>query len=485
MRQFQARDVPYEVFTAFSGSNQSVYMDILLQMEEMEKSSFDRSVDLAELRESASAILQDEGDRAGRAFSAHLYKLQGYRLVRRQNIYDDQEGGYVEKVFLTGTGRKLLDFASELTRSDLDETKDYNIQNALVNMRFLKPGADTKDMNLYDCLQSAYRALETLSAHLNSFAGEFSEFIERSTKNMDSAKKANKWLHTMYVSPFVQEYYAMNEESLGYSAKMNEMARIAEKTAENADMMECLTGEYKKKQAGFSTEFGEVRTDVQIRAEILFKLRRIINIAGREYHDHAHAIGTLVMQVIRRTFFLLSSYGTMNETATLSVRLLQMIRMCEETGGDVPDILSLYDMRCADTDSLKAPPTMSKHETPEISDGFVPIGAQKPPVLMKDEAREKMRNMSESTGSFAIRDLPCGNDDEYGMILNILYVAMADDWKKWRIEGFRGIFAPVLKKNGYTLPDLILHRKEGEVCREITGKEAGLSGRTTRSFSAP
>ena len=471
MHDIHPQDLLFSITSAFSGDNKVPYLKIMFLIDEMVGEAYQEAVSYEHFIEQACIReLFGAGTDRDRVISG-IRRLTSAKLVKRQALYSQEAREWEESVLLTGYGKKFLSFVTELSRPDLDESRDYKITNARRNIRDLL-SMEEIEYDRSDLLKDAYASLSELIYHLSSFNAEFMDFVSKENRSrVRNAREAGEWIDSIMSSKFMIEFYTISDDSLGYISQIGEIAVNIEKI-KNSPVLTGLIIRDRKKKARELMDKQDVKdiSDSEIEAQVMTQIRRISSMAGTEYREYISRILKTVNTVIKRTYLMFSAFGTNVGGDNILSRMMQLIRYVEKTGDEMPleDIINLYRLRYYTESSLSKPAKRSeeKGEYPDPVYLFdSQIGTSVPIRTRKMESKEYMEEVMAGSERIRLDSLPCGNDEEFCRLIRLVYIASENEneGKAYGTEYIPGE-GRSCRKGGYTIPNIYIvrYRKKGE-----------------------
>lgn len=475
MYDIHPQDVSFVIFAAFSGPNRAGYMKMMMLLEEMTEDGYQEAVSYDRFTEEvvAGEFLGEDTD-AEKAASG-IRKLVSAKLIRKHAVYNEEIKGWEESILLTGYGKKFLGFVRDISRLDLDDTKDYKITNARRNIRDLLR-TDEIEYDRSDLLKDAYASLSELIYHLSGFSAEFMDFVAKESRNhIRNAREAGAWIESIMGSKFMIEFYTISDDSLGYISQIGEISVNVEKIRQSDVLTGLIVRDRKKKARELlaKQDISDIN-DREIEAQVSAQLRRISSIAGIEYREYISRILKTVNTVIKRTYLMFSAFGTDIGGDNILSRTMQLIRYVDKTGDESPleDIINLYRLRYYTEESLSRPVrrTEERTEYPDPIYLFDTTIDQSAPIRTRRmESKEQIERVMEGAERIRLDSLPCGNSDEFCMLIRLVYIASSHEsrTKKYGTEYIKGEPA-TCRKGPYTIPNIYIVR-----CRQEGGKKVG------------
>ena len=450
--------LPYDLFTLFSRDNRTVHVRTLLMIDRL-CSNVRGSV--------ATDVLTDEirrqaifPDKDGKEISKELYKLKQYRLLRRFNTYNEQESMWQESIRLTSTGYKLTTFIKSLLCDDIEETKEFHIQDALINIRLIEQ--HNTDVHLYDALTSAYNSVTMLITHLAEYSSDFDDYIAEHAGSIDSAKEARQWIDRMMGSNYIKEYFALTSDILGCTARMNQIALMVGRIMESDEICGAIVESQYEKQTVISGSAGGPPARSVIMEDVMQRLRRLHEMAEYEYAEYMSDIRSMVTKVIERTYFVVNSFGADVGGSSLAAKLMTLIRYCEEKEIPIPEqIVGLYqDSYISDGSLMKKP---MKREPVHFDPPEYLSAEQEVHDLTyrKEQARRYGSEHIPKGSSVWLDNLPCETEEDFYQIFRLTYYAgLEQEDNDFRIMEEKEDKTETTEKNGFVLPKLKIERSE-------------------------
>ena len=413
-------DIPFDVFSLFSRGNQSVHAGVLLLTAGLCANDIEGAVQYDVLVDEIKKAGYTEGRGDGTVLNpenTELNILKGCRLLRRQSRYDQAERRWVDYVYMTGRGQKVADFLVSISQTDIQQTKEANIQGSLLSMREAASDSPSAGIILYDALKAAHEGILDLVTHLSSFSGSFRDFIEENTAKIETAAQAREWISTMFHSRLLTEYFTIVDTAYVYSAKLGEIRGLAEKLQERHDLTErIIDREYeRRKDVAEKTHVEPVREEIE--RDVITRIRRLKEMTDFEYHNYMSVIQVLVDEVIQRVYFVMASFGLENDNSSVIDILVKLVRYASVTGNGIPPSISnLYGQRTVDGGSLRRYPSRNSQDEQlpvEEPDTDVFSEADSVYATRKENTLEMARALirpGEKTGTDAF---PCRNMEEY------------------------------------------------------------------------
>ena len=414
--QIKTTDIPFEVFTLFSRTEQKTHAHALLTVASMAADDLEGAVSYDSLAE-AMHDSAGEGDEDHSFASREIGTLKKYQLIRRQSRYDQTEKAWVDYVYLTGRGRKVADFLVSISQMDIQETKEANIQSALFSMRAAASDETSGDVLLYDALKAAHEGIADLVNHLGAYSGTFRDFIEANTKKIENARQAKEWIDTMFRSNLLSEYFTIVETTYSYSAKLGEIRMLAQRLQHD----EKLTGRIVEQEFKRRKEIAE-KTNTKadkgaLERDVSLRVRRLYEMTDYEYHRYIGSIQEMVTEIIQRTYFVLTSFGAGNDNNSIVMKLLKLVRYAQMSGAEIPlSISNLYEQGMIDPESLRSRPSRNAREDiapVEVAD--VNCFDERDDSLLdrRQEAIEMARGLIHDGDGVSTEVFPCSDIDDY------------------------------------------------------------------------
>ena len=441
--QISTNDIPFEVFTLFSRSEQKTHASALLLIAAMAEEDLEGAVQKDVLLDAFARDIvwngtdektddEDEygegnGDEAVPPASREFNTLKRYNMVRIQTRYDQNERRFTDYVMLTGRGRKTVDFLVSVSQMDITETKEANIQSALFSMRAASANKAARDVLLYDALKAAHEGIADLIRHLASFSANFNDFIDANTRKIESAKQAREWIVTMFSSNFINEYFTIVETTFSYSAKLGEIRQIALKLQRNSKLTDRIISQEFERRIEIARKTNVEADRKSLVADVKFRIRRLYEMTDYEYHGYISNIQEHVTSIIKRTYYLLAAYGAGNDNNSIIMKLLKLVRYADCMCEDIPlSISNLYEYSAIDPESLRNRP--AKNAATDIAPIEEPLlnSFSDEPVIKrnrKEEALAMARALIPEGGFAATDDLPCSNIGDYMNIFVLTGIA--------------------------------------------------------------
>lgn len=452
-------DIPFEIFALFSRERQSVHAGVLLLTASLCSEDVEGAVScdlLADVIRTKGLIPDKEkASQPQSPENQELAILKNYRLLRRQSRYNEQERRWEDYFYLTGLGRKVADFLVYVSQTDIQQTKEANIQSALLSMREAGNSSPSKDILLYDALKAAHEGIADLITHLSTFSGTFRDFIEKNTKRIENAEQAKQWIDTMFRSNLLMEYFTIVDTAYVYASKLGEIRTIAEKLQENS----LLTGriidqEYKRRQE-IEKRTPQIKASYEeIKKDVYNRIRRLKEMTDYEYHGYMEQIQKLVNQVIERTYFVFTSFGAGDDSGTVVHVLTKLIRYATIENVPVPlSVSNIFEQWAIDGGSFcKCPePDNGNGEAPlEIPDTNIITDDDGTSLSWKEDALEMAKRIVPPGGTVCAEDFPCVDMDDY---LMMFYLSGYADHENNPASEFE--FTPdssVFRKGDFILP---------------------------------
>lgn len=434
--QISTNDIPFEVFTLFSRSEQKTHASALLLIAAMAEEDLEGAVQkdvlldafakdiawsgMGEGADADNEYGEGESSEALPPASREFNTLKRYDMLRIQTRYDQNERRFIDYVTLTGRGRKTVDFLVTISQLDIAETKEANIQSALFSMRATAANKAGRDVLLYDALKAAHEGIADLIRHLSSFSANFSDFIDANTRKIESAKQARAWIVTMFNSNFINEYFTIVETTYSYSAKLGEIRQIALKLQKSRKLTDRIVSQEFERRREIAGKTNVEADRESLEADVMFRIRRLYEMTDYEYHAYISSIQDHVTSIIKRTYYLLAAYGAGNDNNSIIMKLLKLVRYADRRYEDIPlSISNLYTYSAMDPESLRSRPV--KNAATDIAPVEEPLlnSFSDEPVIKrnrKEEALAMARALIPEGGSATTDELPCGNIDDYANI---------------------------------------------------------------------
>ena len=414
-------DIPFEVFSLFSRGNQSVHAGTLLLIASLTDKDLEGAIrydDLVDSLKNSGLVQSLEPEEKGvKPEVAELSLLKKYQLIRRQSRYDQSEMRWVDYVYMTGRGRKVADFLVSISQTDIQQTKEANIQSSLLSMRAVYNDDPINDIILYDALKAAHEGILDLITHMSSFSESFRDFITANTQSVENAMQAKEWISTMLHSNLLTEYFTIDEAAYSYSAKLAEIKTIALKLKEEPERIEAIVDQEYKRRVKVSQN---TKADVfkeEIEEDVMMRINRLYEMTDYEYHNYLRVISELVSEIIQRTYFILTSFGAGNDNSSIIMKLARLVRYCTITGNPVPlSISNFYDHAAVDPDSLRAC-RVKAEEGGESFEDLPDIGVfeeqERTFRTRKQEAIDMAKELIHHGETVNITQLPCSTLDDF------------------------------------------------------------------------
>lgn len=467
--RIQSQDVPFFMFSVFTGENKIEYLNLMLLIDEMTEDGVQEAIAYDYFAEEAikKDVLGPEADEV--RVNMHVRKLANAKLVRRQIVYNDEKKEWEDSVLLSGYGRKFIAFLKELSRSDLDEAKDYQITNVRRIMRDLASRRALPE-NRADLLMAAFTNMRELIYHLSGFNAEFADYVTRKNKNqIKNAQEASQWINEIMGSKYIVEFYTICDDSLGYVSQISEIAINAAKIMKSSELTGLIIQDRKKKAQELRDkknidDIGENEIEKQVRAQI----RRIHSIAETEYSVYIKRIIRTVNSIIKRTFLMYSAFGAEIGGDNILSRMMKLIRYVEKTGDEqvLENLMNLYNVRVFTEESFVRP-LKKAEEAKEYPDPVylfdTKIKKAGRIVTRGMKTKEYIRTAMKDVDRIRLDSLPCGNDEEFCRLIRIVYIASDHEnhYKEYATEYISG--EPLTSQKGiYTIPNIYILKLKKE-----------------------
>lgn len=428
------RDIPFDVFSLFSRGNQAVHAAILLLAAGLCKEDVEGAVRYDVLTDAIrrDGILEgkDESSDAASSESQEINLLKNYRLLRRQSRYDESEKKWIDYVYMTGRGQKVTDFLVSISQSDIRQTKEANIQSALLSMREAGSDLPSKDIILYDALKAAHEGIADLITHLSTYSGTFRDYIEENTCSFETAAQAREWIDRMFRSNLIMEYFTIVDTAYEYSAKLSEIRTIAEKLQERDDLAGQIIDDEYRRRTEIAKKTPQIKASREdIRKDVYTRIKRLREMTDFEYHSYIAQIQKLVDSVIERTYFVLASFGAGNSSGTIVDMLTKLIRYSGTCNKEIPrSISNLYSQKLADGNSFCRAPMQDANKeaaSVEIPDADIfDEDTENEHISRKEDAFNMARRIVLPGRAVRAEEFPCEDIEDY--LLMFILAGSAD-----------------------------------------------------------
>lgn len=414
----RTQDIPFDIFTLFSRGNQSVHARALLTTAAM----CAEDIEGAAPYDAVAAVLggfadqEDEDASADLPEAQELGVLKKYGLIRRQGRYSQADRKWTDYVYMTGRGQKVADFLVSISQMDIQQTKEANIQGALLSMREAASDSPSEGILLYDALKAAHEGILDLITHLSTYSASFRDFIEANTKKIENTAQAKEWMDSMFHSNFLTEYFVITETAYLYSAKLAEIRQLAQKIKDNENTATRIVDQEYIRRKGIAKKTNILPDMAEIRRDVMARAERLEEMAGYEYHGYMDAIMLLVNDVIQRVYFVMISFGAGDDTNTVIDVIIQLLKYCEETGEEIPaGIINIYEHLAVDGESLCPPRSKNGEEdAPAAEEPDLEVFDTDTGITSRKQAALGMaRGIIPPGGKAKAEDFPCDNLEQF------------------------------------------------------------------------
>lgn len=458
----QPQDIPFHMFSILTGNNKMEYLSLLFLLEEMMQTEYKEAISFnLFMEEVLRRELMGQNTEEDR-IESHVRILANSKIIRRLPVYNDENKSFEDSLSLTGYGRKLLVFIKDITRPDLDESRDYQITNARRNIRDLASRRELPD-NRADILMSVYSSLRDLIYHLSNFSAEFSDFVTRISKErITNARAANDWINQIMNSKYIIEFNTICDDSLGYVSQVSEIARVIETIMKNDTLTELIIRDRERKAEELRKKAIKDLDKNEIEREIKAQMRRIHSMAATEYRMYIFRIAQTVNKIIKRTYIMYSSFGADKGMDNMVTRLMQTLLYIDSTRDEdiVEGISNIYYMSCFTEESLIKPFRKNDEETDYPAPVYLlnsQIKNTAPLITRRTRVRQYLQTAMKEVYRIRLDSLPCENDkDFYRLVRIVMFAAGQDSEKKeFGIELIEGEPDRCVK-GIYTIPNIYI-----------------------------
>jgi hypothetical protein len=379
---FDVKAIPFGLFSLFKGVNREIHARVLFMIYEMSSERVDRVVPVNELVDAmrkecvmndyeASDVPSDGIDNAEVSDLSHkrsrermeINTLRRVRLICCNVQYDSVARDNVSVVSLSRFGNKLIRFILDICQDSSDDVRLANVQSAASVMRLLQ-SRDNHIDHPYVSLESAYNNINDFITRLNEFSSDFYDFIDIHPADTSSVVAAGEWLNTVLGSRYVRDFYELNNSSLGYVARVNEIGYKASLIENDPDLIDWIVMDKIDSESAVRMTLGDsyVCTSYdELRDRVVFMLKRLEIVSRHEFGSLMRYLDGIVFNVIQRAKQVVMSYIGNEDVSNYTTKLSQLIRMYESTGDNIPDrLFDIYRYRIFDEHSLVRQPAVAE-----------------------------------------------------------------------------------------------------------------------------
>lgn len=415
---------------------------------------------IAEILKDTAPDDEEEQTESGTRRENALYnKFQEHGLIRTITLYSEEQGKLCRYTCLTGMASKVYNFLRDISQTDLQETKDANIHAADINSKLLTDEKASALDHAY-ALESLQKSMFGLIEHLSGYNSAFIDYIDSLGSRLTNRNEFADALHDLFTSKFIREYSSLTNNAMPFRAAVNRTAKNIRAVLRNDEQFDRIVSariEMYKTQGLKDIDRATVETETR---EIMLGVK---SMCSKDYGLYVEQISERISEVIGRIKTVVDSFSA-DGRGLMRVKLMRLIRGCEENGIPVPDnLLDAYDCNYAGAWSLKPRVIVGqKEEESEDLNQYEETSETlsddpQSDTMMEFRCLEFIERNFPLQKKISLKDVSCSTPEEFYFALSALSFACE------KLEGLaildeESSNEASRNKAGYLLPDIVIQR---------------------------